>query len=96
MVKQHHQLDGHEFEQAPGDSGGQRSLACCSPWGRKESDVTLRLNNNPIHEVPALITSQSPHLPATSHWGLRFNTQIWGHTNPGSVASHPAWEQERS
>ena len=28
----------HEFEQTPGDSGGQGSLACCSPWGRKESD----------------------------------------------------------
>ena len=41
MVKQHHRLDGHEFEQTPGDSGGQRSLVCCSPWGRKESDMTL-------------------------------------------------------
>ena len=30
---------GHEFEQAPGDSGGQRSLACCSPRGQKESDT---------------------------------------------------------
>ena len=34
------QLNGHEFEQAPGDGKGQRSLACCSPWGRKESDTT--------------------------------------------------------
>ena len=33
-------------EQTPGDSGGQGSLACCSPWGRKESDTTERLNNN--------------------------------------------------
>ena len=40
-----HQLHGHEFEQAPGDSG-QGGLACCSQWGRKESDVTERLNNN--------------------------------------------------
>ena len=31
----HYQLDGHEFEQAPGVGGGQRNLACCSPWGRK-------------------------------------------------------------
>ena len=36
----HHQLNGHEFEQTPGDSGGQRSLARCGPWGRKESDTT--------------------------------------------------------
>ena len=40
MVGWHHQLNGHEFEQTLGDSGGQRSLACCSPWGSKESDPT--------------------------------------------------------
>ena len=33
MVRQHHRLSGHEFEQTPGDSKGQRSLACYSPWG---------------------------------------------------------------
>ena len=46
MVGWHHQLDGHEFEQAPGDGEGQGSLACCSPWGHKESDTTERLNSN--------------------------------------------------
>ena len=40
MVRQHHPLNGHEFEQTPGDSGGHRSLACYSPWGHKESDTT--------------------------------------------------------
>ena len=40
MVGWHHQLDGHEFEQAPGDGDGQRGLACCSPWSGKESDTT--------------------------------------------------------
>ena len=40
MVGWHDQLDGHEFEQAPGDGEGQGSLACCRPWGRKESDMT--------------------------------------------------------
>ena len=40
MVGWHHQIDGHEFEQAPGVGDGQGSLACCSPWGRKESDTT--------------------------------------------------------
>ena len=39
-------LNGHEFEQAPGDGEGQRSLARCSPWGHKELDVTEQLNNN--------------------------------------------------
>ena len=46
MVGWHHQLNAHEFEQAPGDGEGQESLACCSPWGHKESDTTERLNNN--------------------------------------------------
>ena len=36
----HHQVNGHEFEQTPGDSDGQGSLVCCSPWGHKESDMT--------------------------------------------------------
>ena len=44
MVGWHHQLDGHEFEQALGVSNGQGSLACWSPWGRKESDTTEQLN----------------------------------------------------
>ena len=46
MVGWHHQLNGHEFEQSPGDSEGQGSLVCNSPWGHKESDITYRLNNN--------------------------------------------------
>ena len=44
MVGWHHRLDGHEFEQAPRVGAGQGSLECCSPWGRKESDTTERLN----------------------------------------------------
>ena len=46
MVGWHHQLNGQEFEQAPGDGEGQGSLACSSPWGHKELDMTERLNNN--------------------------------------------------
>ena len=44
MVGWHHQFDGHEFEQASAVGDGQGSLACCSPWGRKESDMTEWLN----------------------------------------------------
>ena len=40
MVGWHYQLNGHKFEQTLGDSGGKRSLACCSLWSRKESDTT--------------------------------------------------------
>ena len=44
MVGWHHQLNGHEFDQAPGVGDGQGSLACCSPWGLEELDTTERLN----------------------------------------------------
>ena len=40
LVRQHHWLNGHKFEQTPGDSEGQGNLVCCSPWGHKESDTT--------------------------------------------------------
>ena len=46
MVGWHHRLNGHEFEQVPGDGEGLGSLACCSQWGSKESDTTEWLNNN--------------------------------------------------
>ena len=42
--QRHHRFNGHEFEQAPGVGDGQGSLACCSPWGCKESDKTERQN----------------------------------------------------
>ena len=44
MVGWHHWRDGNEFEQAPGVYDGEGSLVCCSPWGRKESDITEQLN----------------------------------------------------
>ena len=51
MVGWHHQLNGHEFEQTPGVVDGQRGLACCSSWGRKESDTTERLNWTQLKET---------------------------------------------
>ena len=72
----HHQLNGHEFEQALGDSEGQRSLVCWSSWGHKELDTTEWLNhNNIIHPgFLALKTCFQYHLsywnalwPKTSH-----------------------------
>ena len=44
MVGWHHRLNGQEFEQALGVGDGQGGLACCSPWGHKQSDVTEQLN----------------------------------------------------
>ena len=43
MVGWHHQLNGHEFEQDLGVGDGQESRAFCSPWGRKELDMTEQL-----------------------------------------------------
>ena len=57
MVGWHHWLKGHEFEQVPGVGDGQGSLACCSPWGRKELDTTERLNWAE-EEVPGPSASQ--------------------------------------
>ena len=48
MAGWHHQLNGCEFEQAPGDGEGQGSLVCCSPWGRKELDRTEQLNSDNV------------------------------------------------
>ena len=44
MVGWHHRFNEYEFEQTLGDSEGQASLECCSPWGHKELDMTERLN----------------------------------------------------
>ena len=46
MIGWHNQLNGHEFEQILRDSEEQGSRLHCSPWGRKESDMTEQLNNN--------------------------------------------------
>ena len=48
MVGWHHQLDGHEFEKAPGVGDGQGSLECYSPWGCKVLDMTEQLKTNSL------------------------------------------------
>ena len=57
MAVWHHRLDGHESEQAPGPDEGQGSLACCSPWGHKESDTTEQLNNDNNYFSPLVSIS---------------------------------------
>ena len=61
MVGWHHWLNGHECEQALGDSEGQGSLASCSSWGRKETDITEWLNDNNIYLCDCLINVHLPH-----------------------------------
>ena len=66
-----HWLNGHEFEQAPGFGDGQGRLACCSPWGHKESDMTEWLN----------WTRQVLHNCSTWNWIQHWKRQIprgWG------------------
>ena len=51
MVGWHHRLSGYKFEQTPGDSEGQGSPACCSPWVHIEADMTEQLNSNFLHTI---------------------------------------------
>ena len=54
-VREYHRLSGHEFEQTLEDSEGQGSPACCSPWGRKESDMTEQPNSSNNSSLPAYL-----------------------------------------
>ena len=58
MVEWHHQLNGHEFEQTPGDGEGQGSLVGGSTWGCKDLDMTERLNNNKLSSRLNIFLSQ--------------------------------------
>ena len=68
MAEWHHWCNGHECGQTLGDGEGREGLACCSPWGHKESDMTGRLNHNNSHQSKIQITSllSAACLPATS------------------------------
>ena len=59
MVGWHHRLNGHEFEQAPGDGEGHGSLVCCSPLGCEELDTTEQLNNNNLSCIQSQVASRS-------------------------------------
>ena len=62
MIGWHHQLNGCEFEQALGIGDGQGSLACCSPWDHKESDMTQQLNNNKKFELTQALQAEGSEL----------------------------------
>ena len=91
MIGWHHRLNGHESEQTPGDTEGQGSLACCSPWGYKESGMTERLNSNKSMTIPTNKGKPSnpiPKLEAHSVGGV------------GTTRNHSdetcSWESSRS
>ena len=85
MIRQYHQLNGYEFEQTPGDSGRQRSLACFSLWGGKEWDMTWQCNINkieanvlPMRFVASLVAQVIKNLPAIQETTV----QSLGQENP--------------
>ena len=87
MVGWHHWLDGHEFEQAPGVGDGQRSLACCSPWGHKESDTTEWLTDVIFWQSRCkhILHSRGPLLPFSVKPKTRvcnWIAQFWGQLCP--------------
>ena len=78
MVGWNHRPSGHAFAQTLGDSEGQRSLVCCSPQGRKESDLTQGLNNYSSCAVPGEFCVLFPFLvfgPAGQLAGSQFSNQ---------------------
>ena len=80
LVGWHQRLNGREFEQAPEDSEGQGSLACCSPWGRKELDMTYWLNDNNHQRHYTVCPSNPAH--SSCPWGClgqQTESQCWGH-----------------
>ena len=86
MVGWHHRFNGHEFEQTLGHSEGQGTLACCSPWGRKESDMTELLNNKSYCRIPQnCLLSSLQILPSV----LLAFSQMDLHLHPRNIA----WEE---
>ena len=74
MVGWHHQLNGHEFEQAQGDSEGQGCLVCCSPWVHKESDKIKQLKNCRDEDGEQL---PSCRILRWKRWNFHHYNQTW-------------------
>ena len=88
LVGWHHRLDGCEFEQAPGTGDGQGSLACCSPWGHKELDMTEQLNNsNKCLGFPGGTVVKN--LPANAGDTRNAGSILWLERSPGVGNSNP-------
>ena len=81
MVRWRHQLNGHEFQQTPGDSGGQKILVCCSPWDHKESDMTWQLINNKLAHLSVLHLGKLPLIHPPDH-SVILASPLSNHTQP--------------
>ena len=73
MAGWHHQLNGHECEQVLGDSDGQRSLVCSSPWGCKESDTTEQLKDNDWLMLEDVLVCEVCTPNYLREWGINLN-----------------------
>ena len=78
MVRWHHRLDAQEFEQVLGVGDGPGSLARCSPWSCKESDMTEQLNRTP-HSMWGLSspTRDGTHAPCSGSFPLKIRVKVW-------------------
>ena len=93
MVGWHHRLDGHEFGWTPGVGDGQGSLACCSSWGRKESDTTERLNRTEKYYY--LGFPDGSVVKNTNSAGMQVWSLCWEDPLEKEIATHSsvlAWE----
>ena len=61
IVRQHHRLNGHKFEQTLGNGEAQGNLVCCSPWGHKELDTTEQRNNKACEVASVVPNSVQPY-----------------------------------
>jgi len=89
MAGWHHQLNGHEFEQTPGDGEGLGSLACYSPWGHKESDTTLNHNTDKL-SIRRSPSKAAPHL----HFSVWLTSYTFSDTPTGHQLS-PVWSWDQ-
>ena len=90
MAGWHHQLNGHECEQTMGDTEGQGSLSSCSPWGRKKSDRTKRLNSNSSSNHTFILMAEIKNSNTKCWWGWNTTTLL------NIVVGLPEWPLENS
>ena len=93
MVGWYHRLNGHEFEQTLGVGDGQGGLACCGPWGLKESDTTERLNWTGIFKILAF-----PRTVGQNIWVIHFfkflNLESFHYDCICSQVKHMPWRRK--
>ena len=77
MVGWPHRLNGHEFEWTPGVGEGRGSLACCSPWGCKESDTTERPNSDSKGSKLQVMSLGDRHMFGQTYWN--WSLTLWPH-----------------